>query len=85
MLLLVAPCGVSPIEPDTVTPSNGCCSAPIFRSHLSSLVESLSPVVTLVPTPVMLSLADCSVSWFRVGRARTPGRPVTASFAGRPQ
>src|SRR6185312_8881675 len=35
-LLLAAPDGVSPIEPEMVTPSNSFCSAPTLRSHLSS-------------------------------------------------
>jgi hypothetical protein len=42
-LLLVVPCGVSPIAPATLTPSNNFCSAPILRSHLSSVDESVWP------------------------------------------
>ena len=61
-LLLVVPSGVSPIEPETLTPSNSFCSAPILRSHLSSVEESVWPAIRLVPVSAMLSLADCSVS-----------------------
>src|SRR5579862_4776691 len=57
-LLLVAPCGVSPIAPETVTPSESFCSAPILRSHLSSPDDRLWPAVTLVPLSPMSSLAD---------------------------
>ena len=62
MLLLVAPAAVSPIEPEMVTPSNSFCSAPILRSHLSSVVDSVWPAMKLVPVSVMLSFADWSVS-----------------------
>ena len=61
-LLFVAPSGVSPIEPEMLTPSNSFCSAPILRSHLSSVEESVWPAMKLVPVSAMLSLADCSVS-----------------------
>ena len=61
-LLLVAPCAVSPIEPEMLTPSNSFCSAPILRSHLSSVVDSVWPAMKLVPVSVMLSFADWSVS-----------------------
>ena len=62
MLLLMAPGGVSPTEPETVTPSNSFCSAPTLRSHLSSVVDSVWPAMKLVPVSVMLSFADWSVS-----------------------
>src|SRR6516225_843400 len=62
MLLLVVPCAVSPIEPDTVTPPNSFCSAPTLRSHLSSEVDRVCPAVMLVPVSVNSTLADCSVS-----------------------
>ena len=37
---MAAPDGVSPIEPEMVTPSNSFCSAPTLRSHLSSEVDN---------------------------------------------
>src|ERR1700757_4471618 len=61
MLLLVAPDGVSPTEPEIVTPSVSFCSAPTLRSHLSSVDDRLCPAVTLVPVSPMSSLADWSV------------------------
>ena len=61
-LLLAAPSAVSPIEPEMVTPSNSFCSAPILRSHLSSVDDSVWPAIRLVPVSAMLSFADCSVS-----------------------
>jgi hypothetical protein len=61
-LLLVAPCAVSPTEPEMVTPSESFCSAPILRSHLSSPDDRLWPAVTLVPVLPMSSLADWSVA-----------------------
>ena len=61
-LLLIAPCEVSPTEPETVTLSNSFCSAPTWRSHLSSVVDSVWPAVTLVPVSVRVTLADWSVS-----------------------
>src|SRR5918999_2016494 len=54
-LLLAAPEGVSPIEPEMVTPSNSFCSAPTLRSHLSSDVDSAWPAIKLVPVSAMLS------------------------------
>ncbi len=61
-LLLIAPCEVSPTEPETVTLSNSFCSAPNLRSHLSSVVDSVWPAVMLVPVSVRVTLADWSVS-----------------------
>src|SRR5690349_16763636 len=58
MLLLVVPCGVSPIEPEMVTPSSTFCSAQNLRSHLSSLEDSVCPAVTLVPVSPIESFAD---------------------------
>src|SRR5262249_48652504 len=58
MLLLVVPCGVSPIEPEMVTPSSTFCSAPNLRSHLSSVVDRVWPAVTLVPVSPIESFAD---------------------------
>src|SRR6478736_6103821 len=72
-LLLAAPDGVSPIEPEMVTPSNSFCSAPTLRSHLSSEVDRVWPAIRLVPVSVMLSLADWSVSWLRAGWLTMPG------------
>src|SRR5215212_907746 len=66
-LLLAAPDGVSPIEPEMVTPSNSFCSAPTLRSHLSSEADRVWPAIRLVPVSAMLSLADWSVSWLRAG------------------
>src|ERR1700733_10834100 len=60
MLLFGAPCKVSPIEPETLTPPNNCCSAPILRSHLSSVDDSVWPAMKLVPVSAMLSFADWS-------------------------
>src|SRR5260370_32429649 len=57
-LLLVMPCGVSPTEAVMLAPSNNFCSAPILRSHLSSLEESVWPAMRLVPVSAMLSFAD---------------------------
>jgi hypothetical protein len=48
-LLLAAPDGVSPIEPEMVTPSNSFCSAPTLRSHLSSEADRVWPAIRLVP------------------------------------
>src|ERR1700674_5150329 len=61
ILLLVAPSGVSPIDPEMLTSPNNFCSAPILRSHLSSVDESVWPAMKLVPVSAMLSFADCSV------------------------
>src|SRR5207248_8203873 len=61
MLLLVVLVAVSPTEPEMVTPSYSFCSAPNFRSHLSSVVVSDWPATKLVPVSVMLSFADWSV------------------------
>ena len=58
----MVPSGVSPIEPEMLTPPNNFCSAPILRSHLSSVEDSDWPAVKLVPVSAMLSFADCSVS-----------------------
>ena len=55
MLLFAVPCGVSPIEPETLTPPNSFCSAPILRSHLSSVEDRLWPATRLVPVSAMLS------------------------------
>ena len=61
-LLFVAPNGISLIDPEMLTPPNSFCSAPILRSHLSSIDERLWPALKLVPVSAMLSFADCSVS-----------------------
>src|ERR1700694_2160791 len=61
-LLFVVPSGVSPIEPDMLTPSNNFCSAPILPSHLSSVEESVWPATRLVPVSAMLSFAERSTS-----------------------
>src|ERR1700754_98865 len=58
MLLFAVPCSVSPIEPLTLTPPNSCCSAPILRSHLSSVEDSVWPAMRLVPVSARLSRAD---------------------------
>src|ERR1700694_1117948 len=76
-LLFVVPSGVSPIEPDMLTPSNSFCSAPILPSHLSSVEERVWPATKLVPVSAMLSFAERSTSWFRVG---WPGEPVTGTI-----
>ena len=60
-LLFEVPSAVSPIEPLMVTPPNNFCSAPILRSHLSSVEDSDWPAMKLVPVSAMLSFADCSV------------------------
>src|SRR5882724_7427411 len=73
MLLLVAPVAVSPIDPETVTPSNSFCSAPTLPNHLSSLEDSVRPALKLVPVSPIESLADWSVSVLREGCAGTPG------------
>src|SRR4051795_8044683 len=68
MLLLVVPCAVSPIMPDSVTLSRSFCSAPTLRSHLSSPVDRVWPAIRLVPVLPIESLADCSVSKLRFVR-----------------
>src|SRR5258708_12886104 len=55
------PCGVSLIEPLMLTPPNNFCSAPILRSHFSSVDENDWPAMKLVPVSAMLSFADWSV------------------------
>src|SRR5438552_19037924 len=72
-LLLAAPDGVSPIEPEMVTPSNSFCSAPTLRSHLSSDVDRVWPAMRPVPVSAMLSFADWSVSSLRAGWLTMPG------------
>jgi hypothetical protein len=61
-LLFEVPSVVSAIEPLMVTPPNSFCSAPILRSHLSSVDDSDSPAMRLVPVSVRLSLAERSTS-----------------------
>ena len=61
-LLLIAPCEVSPTEPETVTLSNSFCSAPSLRSHLSSDVDMVRPATMPVPVSPKMTLTDWSVS-----------------------
>src|ERR1700744_4735331 len=58
MLLLMVPCGVSPTEPEMVTPSITFCSAPTLRCHLSSVDDSVWPAVMLVPVSPIETFAD---------------------------
>src|SRR4051812_6900097 len=77
MLLLVVPCAVSPIMPETMTLSRSFCSAPTRRSHLSSPVDRVWPAVRLVPVLPIESLADCTVSKLRLVWPAAPGRGTT--------
>ena len=58
MLLDVVPWGVSPIEPETLTPSDSLCSAPNLRNHFSSPDDIVCPAMMLVPLSWIFSFAD---------------------------
>src|SRR6202158_6348728 len=61
-LLFVVPSGVSPIEPDMLTPSNNFYSAPLLPSHLSSVAERSGRATKLVRVSAILSFAERSPS-----------------------